>query len=83
MSNFTTIDKEYKFYKDNFDKLLAKYSNKFIVISNCQVQGSFNNVTDAMTFALENFQSGNFIVESCTRKGIEPQVFHSRVFRVS
>lgn len=74
------LKREYDYYLANQSELLKKYKNKFIVIKDRAVVGSFETEFDAYSFAVQNFSLGTFLIQKCSRKeDNHTQTFHSRV----
>lgn len=70
----------FEFFKKNRDKLLEKYNNKFIVIVDSKIVGDFESERDAILFAMDKYDMGDFIVQQCISDDkVSGQVFHSRV----
>lgn len=60
------IDVNYKYFKDHFDELYPKYSEKYIVIKNEQVIGSYNSFDDAFNETTKTEAVGSFLIQYCT-----------------
>jgi hypothetical protein len=80
MTNFMTLEQEFKFYLQNQDALVREYNGKFIVIKDCKVIGVYDNEMQAITETSKTHQPGTFLVQKC-EPGSEgyTQTFHSRV----
>ncbi len=74
------LEKEFKYFTDNQDKLFKQYPNKNIVIKDENVVYAADSFDDALKHAVENFELGTFLIQHCT-EGSEgyTQTFHSRV----
>ena len=78
MSN--PLEKEFTYYLDHQDELVARYNGKFIVIKNCSVIGAYDSEFKAIEETQKAHPLGTFLVQKC-----EPgtasytQTFHSRV----
>lgn len=74
------LEKEFKFYLDNQQKLVTQYKGKFVVIRDCQVIGVFNDEVEAVMETSKKFELGTFLVQK-VEPGTESytQTFHSRV----
>jgi hypothetical protein len=75
------LDKEFEYYISNQESLVRQYNNKFIVIKNQQVIGSYNNEIEAVEKTLaQGHAMETFLVQYCI-PGNESytSVFHSRV----
>lgn len=74
------LDKEYNFFLKNRDHLVKQYKNKFIVIKNEEVVGTYDTEAEAYVKSIEKYNLGEFLIQKCLpEKEIPPQVFHSRV----
>lgn len=69
---------QYKYYTDNVVELFKKYPNKYIVIKNLSVIGSYSDFNIALKETVKKHKPGTFIIQHCTGN-IESQTFHSRV----
>nr|WP_315421726.1 hypothetical protein [uncultured Pedobacter sp.] len=74
------LEKEFKYYLDNQNKLVEKYNGKFIVIKNENVIGSYNSESEAFFETQKNEELGTFLIQYCEPgEGSYSKVFHSRV----
>lgn len=72
------LEKEYQFFQENRDSLIAKYSGRFIVIVGNKVIGDYDSFEEAFYKSQEGNEPGSFLIQECSNN--EPaQVFHSRV----
>lgn len=70
----------FKWYLDNQDSLLNDYLGKVLVIKDYSVSAAFDNEDDAITYAMNNYPLGSFIIQLCTPgDSAYTQTFHSRV----
>jgi hypothetical protein len=69
---------QYKFYSNNIESLSKKYYNKYVVIKDLTVIGSYDDFDNALQETVKKHKPGTFIIQLCTGK-IETQTFHSRV----
>jgi hypothetical protein len=74
------LDKEFEYYLDNQKELVKKYNNKFIVIKNNAVIGSYDSEGEAYIETLKKEELGTFLIQHCL-PGEESHTitFHSRV----
>ena len=74
------LDKEFQYYLQHQDELVALYNNRYLVIHEQQVVGTYETFADAVTEAQKKFQPGTFIVQRCS-EGPKDYTFsyHSRV----
>lgn len=74
------LEKEFQFYRDHQDELVAEYDGKFIVIKDGKVLGAYDDELTAVTEARKTNEIGTFLVQRVS-KGPEAytQTFHSRV----
>ncbi len=74
------LEKEFKYYIKNQNKLVKKYNNKYVVIKNEKVIGVYDSVAEAVQKTSKKEQMGNFLVQKCTPgKEDYTETFHSRV----
>lgn len=80
MNNNSTLNINYEYYLANHDQLCEKYLNKFIIIKDKNVCGSYDTFEEAIEEAQKMYKLGTFIIQECTKDVDTPtQVFHSRV----
>ena len=74
------LEKEFNFFIAKQDELLKQYKGKFIVIKNCKVIGSYDDILNAIEKTSKHEQMGTFLVQKC-EPGVESytQMYHSRV----
>lgn len=74
------LEKEFKYYLENQQKLAEQYNGKFIVIKNCKVIGVYDNELEAIEKTSRKEQLGTFLVQKC-EPGSDSytQTYHSRV----
>lgn len=75
------LEKEYKFYQDNKNSLVAKYDSKFIVIAGNEIIGSYEKREEALVDALKTHKMGQFLIQKVSKIDDETiQRFSSRVY---
>lgn len=80
MSQSNNFDKNYQFFVKNRNVLVKKYAGKYVVITNQEVAGSFDDENEAYIQAATRFGLGNFFIHKCIKESQEPKIiFHSRV----
>lgn len=74
------LEKEFKYYLDHQKELVKKYNNKYIVIVDEKVVGSYDTQVEAFDASSKDYKVGAFLIQLCT-PGEESytHVFHSRV----
>ncbi|MBA7536482.1 hypothetical protein ES705_28746 [subsurface metagenome] len=74
------LEKEFKYYIKNQNKLVKKYNGEVIVIKNKKVIGVFDSVAEAVRETSKKEPPGTFLVQKCTpgKEGYT-QTYHSRV----
>lgn len=75
------LEKEFKYFLDHQEELVAKYKGKFIVIVGEEVVGAYDAEGEAYSESIKTYELGTFLIQKC-EAGEEPytEVFHSRVF---
>lgn len=74
------LEKEFQYFLDNQDELVAKYNGKFIVIKNVSVIGSYDSHSDAYAQTTKTEKLGTFLIQHCIPGSDSyTQTFHSRV----
>lgn len=75
-----SLEKEFGYYKEHQEELVAKYEGKFLLIVEEQVQGAFESEFAAYQAGKERFKAGTFLIQQCLPgKDSYTQTFHSRV----
>ena len=59
-------DDDYKWFEENKSLLFKQFPHKQLVISDKNVIGVFDNLEEALTFALSKLHAGEFIIQECT-----------------
>jgi len=74
------LNKEFKYYLDNQDKLVNRFEGKYIVIKDQTVIGTYDNEMDAYNETIKEHKLGTFLIQHCL-PGEESHTatFHSRV----
>lgn len=74
------LEKEFQYYLDHQDELVAKHPGKFVVIKDGQVLGAYDSELEAVTVIQKDHALGTFLVQKC-EPGSQAytQIFHSRV----
>lgn len=74
------LEKEFEYYIANQEELVKTYNNKFLVIKDQKVVGSFDTSSEAYASGSEKFEVGSFLIQFCSAgKSSYTQTFHSRV----
>lgn len=74
------LEKEFKYYLENQDKLVKKHKGKIIVIKNCKIIGVYDSELEAINQTTKTHKLGTFLVQKCEPgKESYTQVYHSRV----
>ena len=56
------LDKEFQYYLQHQNELVARYNNRYLVIHEQQVVGDYDTFAEAVTEAQKQFRPGTFIV---------------------
>jgi hypothetical protein len=74
------LEKEFGYFLSNQDELIKEYYNKYIVIKDQEVIGSYDNELEAIQETSKKYDLGTFLVQKCL-PGINnyTQSYHSRV----
>ena len=74
------LEKEFKYYIENQNKLVKRYNNKYVVIKNKKVIGVYDSEVEAVQETSKDEPLGTFLVQKCTPgKESYTQTYHSRV----
>lgn len=74
------LEKEFKFYLDNQEKLVREYNGKHIVIKDDAVIGAYDSNSEAYFETIKKHELGTFLIQLCSpgKEGYS-QTYHSRV----
>lgn len=74
------LKEDFKYYIENHSGIVKEYLDKFIIIKDKKIVGSYDTLEEAVSEASKKYELGTFIIQQCN-KNIEDstQVFHSRV----
>ena len=74
------LEKEFQFYLDHQDEMVAKYDGKFVVIKGGEVLGAYDDELTAVTETQKAHEIGTFLVQKVSKGAAAyTQTFHSRV----
>jgi hypothetical protein len=74
------LNKEFKYYRDNQQKLTEKYLGKFLIIKGQRVVGTFDDHIIAYETAKDKYGLGNFLLQHCLPGEANiSRTFHSQV----
>ncbi len=74
------LEKEFQYFMDHQNELVEKYENKYLVIVDSEVKGSFDSEIEAYDYAIDKYKKGTFLIQYCTPgEASYTQIFHSRV----
>ena len=74
------LEKEYQYFQDNRESLVKEYKEKYIVIKENSVIGSYDTETEAFVETTKEYEAGTFLIQHCVSEDeTQKQVFHSRV----
>ena len=60
------LDKEFKYYLDNQDKLVEKYNGRVVVIRGEDVVGDYSSYEEAHFESKRKYEMGTFLLQLCT-----------------
>lgn len=73
------LEKEFQFYLDHQDDMVAKYDAKFVVIKDDVVLGAYDYELTAVTKTQKSHEIGTFLVQKVSKgTSAYTQSFHSR-----
>ena len=74
------LEKEFKYYIDHQDEMVAKYNGKVIAIKDTVVLGAYDDELAAVTETRKSHELGTFLVQRVSPGSADiSQTFHSRV----
>lgn len=75
------LEKEYSYFLQNKESLLKSFPNKFIVIIDNEVVGSFDSQEEALKEASQKYKIGTFLIQRVSEdEGDTTQRFFSMVY---
>ena len=75
------LEKEYWYYIDHREELVKKYLNKYIVIKDKEILGSFDSAKEALDKTKTDYKIGTFLIKKVLHEKDEPIAnFYSRVY---
>lgn len=63
-------DKNFSYFEENFDKLYSENPEKFIVIKNKSVIGSYDSFEEAYLNTKKTENLGSFLIQHCTMNDV-------------
>lgn len=74
------LEKEFKYFLENQEKLTESYNGQFVVIKDCKVLGAYSDELEAISQTAKVHEVGTFLVQKC-EPGSESYTctYHSRV----
>ena len=69
-----TIKKNYTYFRKHLPELMQDYYNKYIVIKDCKVIGSYDTFANAYHETLKKESLGAFIIQHCV--SLEDSTMH-------
>jgi len=74
------LEKEFQYYINHQDELVQNYKDKFVVIKDQKVIGSFSDQLEAIEETQKDHELGTFLVHFCA-PGVEnyTQTYHSGI----
>ncbi|MDR3297183.1 MAG: hypothetical protein LBS94_02995 [Prevotellaceae bacterium] len=76
------MDKAFYWYLAHQNELVPQYDGKYLVISNNQVHGAYDDVVDAVSVGDREYTRGKFIVQRCS-PGKKDTTVRITPFRIS
>lgn len=74
------LEQEFKYYLDNQAEIVKKHLNKFIVIKDQSIVGSYDTKQEAYDTATSKYELGTFLIQHCIPGNLgHTQTFHSQV----
>jgi len=73
------LEKEFQYYLDHQDEMVAKYDGKFVVIKDGEVLGAYADELTAITETQKSHEIGTFLVQKVSSgTSAYTQTFRSR-----
>ncbi len=76
----SSLEKEFRFYKDHQKELVEKYKDKFLAIVGDEIVGVYDTEIEAYTNTKKTHPVGSFLIQHCLPgKESYTETYHSRV----
>lgn len=73
------LQREFQYYLDHQDEMVAKYDGKCVVIKNCEVLGAYDDELTAVAETQRSHKIGTFLIQRVSKgPSAYAQTFHSR-----
>lgn len=59
------FDREFKFFRENQESLVAKYGGRYLVIVAEEVVGAYDSPLSAYVAAGKSYEPGSFMIQEC------------------
>lgn len=77
----SSLKREFQWYLQNRDALVAQHEGKVLVIKNEELLGTFENEMEAIKKTMSEHELGTFLVQECSSDpNSTSATFHSRVW---
>ena len=73
------VNKNYDYFEENIEDLIAKYDGKYIVIKDRKVIFDSLKMEEALEYVKNKYKPGEYIIQKCEKPDDSIQVFYSRV----
>lgn len=74
------LDREFAYFREHQQELVAKYPDRFLVIKDEQVVGDYSSEMEAYREAQKQHTLGTFLIQrAALGTAVYTQAFHSRV----
>lgn len=60
------LEKEFKYYIENQNRLLEKYNGKYLVIVGNEIVGNYNTANEALLNSDLKYKAGTYLIQHCT-----------------
>ena len=76
-----TIEKNYQFFKENFNQIVKNHIGEYVVIKDCSVVAYFKDIKSGIDYMInKGYKLGEFIVQECVKKITDNMaIYHSNV----
>lgn len=76
-----TPNDNYEYFKLHQEEFQKTHFGKYVLISENEVQGFFDDFDSAYRYATNNFELGSFVIQHCVADGDDTVTFYSPLYK--
>lgn len=74
------LEKEYNYFLNNKEVLVANYHNRVVVIKDDEILGDYDSKEEALRETVKEHELGTFLIQEISDEELEDIRFYSRVY---